>query len=57
MGNLNARIGLSDKHLRAGGRYVYHQVCNDNGKILIDLYKADDMCLATTRKHHPNRHK
>ena len=29
MGDLNARIGSSDTHLKAVGRYTYHQVFND----------------------------
>ena len=57
MDDLNARVGSSDTHLKAVGRYIYHQVSNDNGKTLTDFCEADNMCIATTRKPHQNRHK
>ena len=48
MGDLNARVGASDTNLRAAGRHLYDQVSNDDGKTLIDLCEADNMCIATT---------
>ena len=55
MGDLNARVGPSDMHLKAVGRYTYHH--NDNGRRLTDLCEANNMRIATTRKPHPNRQK
>ena len=57
MGDINARVESSDKHLRAVGSYAYYQVSNDNGNRIIDLCEANNMCFGTTRKPHPNRHK
>ena len=57
MGDLNARVDSSNTHLKAVGRYTYHQLSNDNGNRLIDLCEANNMSIATTRKPHPNRHK
>ena len=57
MGDLNARVGVSDAHLKTVGRYPYHTETNDNGNRLINLCEANDMCIATTRQPHPDRHK
>jgi len=57
MGDFNARIGSSDSHLKVVGKHAYHQETNNNGARLIDLCEANNMCIATTRKPHPNRHK
>ena len=57
MGDLNARVESSDTHLKAVGRYAYHQVSNDNGNRLIGLCEANNVFLAAIRKPYPNRHK
>ena len=57
MGDLNARIGPSNAHLKTIGRHPYHKETNDNGNRLIDLCEANNMCIATTRKPHLDRHK
>ena len=57
MGDFNARIGSSDSHLKVVGKHAYHQETNNNGARLIHLCEANNMCIATTRKPHPNRHK
>ena len=57
LGDLNARIGPSNAHLKAIGRYPYHKETNDNGNRPIDLCEANNTCFATTRKPHPDRHK
>ena len=56
MGDLNPRVGYSDRHLKAVGRYAYHQVSKDNDNRLIDHCEANNMCIATTRKPHPKIH-
>ena len=63
MGDLNARIGPSNAHLKTIGRYLYNKETNDNGnsltdaKNLTDLCEANNMCITATRKQHPDRHK
>ena len=57
LGDLNARKGPSIAHLKTIGRYPYHEETNDNGNRLFDLCEANNMCIATTRKLHPGRHK
>ena len=57
MGDLIARIGPSNAHLETIGRHPYHKETNDNGNRLIDLCEANNMCIVTTRKSHPDRHK
>ena len=57
LGDLNAILGFSDTHLKAVGRYVYHQVSNDNRNTLTDLCEADNICIAATTEPHPNRYK
>ena len=57
MGDLNARIGPSNTHMKTVGRYLYHKETNDNGSGLIDLCEANNKCIATTSKSHPDRRK
>ena len=57
MGDINARIGPSNTHIKTVGRYPYHKETNDNGSRLIGLCEANNMCIATTRKPPPDRHK
>ena len=57
LGDLNARIGPSNAHLKTIGRYPYPKETNGNGNRLINLCEANNMCITTTRKLHPGRHK
>ena len=57
MGDLNARIGPSNAHLKTVGRYPYHKETNNNGNRLLDLCEANNVCITTTGKPHPDRHK
>ena len=57
MGDLNAIIEPSNTHIKTVGRYPCHKETNGNGSRLIDLCEANNMCIATTRKPHPDRRK
>ena len=57
LGDFNARIGPSNAHLKTIGRYPCNKETNGNGNRLTDLCEANNICITTTRKQDPNRHK
>ena len=51
MGDLDARIGLSNANLKTIGRHPYHKETNDNGNRLIDLCEANNACASLQQEN------